>query len=203
MGAAKKLKKSKSPSVNYEALDQELAQKVQENLQGQLEQAFDGQGQNFVRLVLENVKNTNYDNAKLAIEAFVRSKNEYPRFEARITSVVEFSKDLIDSIEAKRNFPNMHLLSMTKQKEIMDLVLMHFNELKQALKSLERAGRDEHVMDLKSTHILIKTFTYMVGLFFAALFLTSFTSDLGQPFLALVESATVRMVDIVHSLLGL
>lgn len=204
MAAAKKNEVSASTSkIDYEALDKELASKVQNNFQIKLENEFDSNINSFRRLVLENVKNSNYKGAEQIIDAFVQTRSEYPSFDSRVQAIIIHAKELVVAIETKRNFPNMHLLTMTKQKEILDQVLRHFNELKNTLKTIERIANDEIVSDLRSTHWLVRTMAYTILGITGLYFISRFHADIGEPFFRISEQATNQVVNSLLDLLGL
>lgn len=204
MSSAKKMDFNQNESrIDYAQLDKELALKVHKDFQRKLEKEFDGNHESFRRVVLGNVKNSAYELAQQAVDAYVQSRRQYPKFAGRVAPLVTHCNDLISSIETKRNFPNMHLLSMTKQKEILDQVLDHFNELKQALKTIERVAKDEALVDLKSTRSLIKITSFTILTVIFSVFLVSFDTELGQPFWVVIDDFARTISDFFFSLFGL
>jgi hypothetical protein len=124
--------------------------------------------------VLGMVAGENYDRAKVDIQDYVRSRRDFPVFQSRVERHVQHCSDLIQAIQTKRNFPGLGALSLSKQQEIHEKVLEHFEELKQNLKHIEKVERDHKLTDVRSTVWFLKTLSYVVG----ALLTTTFIVDL-------------------------
>jgi hypothetical protein len=91
------------------------------------------------------------------------------------------SKELINAIRAKRNFPNLSSLPMSKQQEILDHSLGHFDDLKLSLKAIEQIVKDEAIKDIRSTVWVLHTGVYVVMAIVVTMFLLDFSGALGQP----------------------
>jgi hypothetical protein len=96
--------------------------------------------------------------------------------------MVRHARELINAVRSKRNLPGLSQLTMAKQKEIMDHVVNHFNELKYTLKAIEKVAKDVALSDIRSTVWLIKTFSYSVLLIVITYFMVTFVKDIGGPF---------------------
>ncbi|NJL24682.1 MAG: hypothetical protein HC902_05615 [Calothrix sp. SM1_5_4] len=92
--------------------------------------------------VLALVAQENYDRAKEDLQDYIDLKGSYPAFQGRVRRYVEHCTDLIQAIQTKRDFPGWASLSLSKQQEIHEKVLEHYEELKQNLKHIEKIERD-------------------------------------------------------------
>ncbi|MGE0526090.1 MAG: hypothetical protein AB7G93_18965 [Bdellovibrionales bacterium] len=130
------------------------------------------------RSVLNLVVAENYDRAKEELQNYVAFKTSYPAFQERVERYVSHCVDLIQAIRTKRGFPGLASLSLSKQQEIHEKVLQHFNELKQNLKHIEKIERDHRLTDVRSTVWVLRTATYVVGAIVVAEFLLDLHSGL-------------------------
>lgn len=106
--------------------------------------------------VLSYVVDENYEAAKSELETSVHAKTDYPVFQTRVEKYVKHCCDLIEAIHMKRNFPGLASLSLSKQQELHERVLGHFEELKQNLKHIEMVERDQKVSDVRSTVLVLQ-----------------------------------------------
>ncbi len=149
------------------------------------------------RVILGFVVGERYEEGKEELHAHVARKKAYPGFAPRVEKFVRHACDLIQAIQTKRSFPGLGSLSLSKQQEINDKVLTHFEELKQTLKSIERAEKDVKLYDLRSTAIVVRVFFHAVLLIVVAGFIISVRSGMwysfGVVFDALVDDLTHRV----------
>ena len=110
--------------------------------------------------VLQLVASGQYDKAKEELDNYVGLRSAYPLFGVRTARYRAHCGDLINAIDTKRNFPGMATLSISKQREMYDRVVRHFDELKDTLKKVERAERELRTEDLKSTAIFVRVAWY-------------------------------------------
>jgi hypothetical protein len=106
--------------------------------------------------VLVYVAEENYDRAIHELKSFFEKDSEFPRFKEKIERYISYSIDLVNAIRAKRRFPGMNSLTSAKQQEIVDKFHMHFKELKQILKKIEKVYYDLEIEDRRSTIIVVK-----------------------------------------------
>lgn len=112
--------------------------------------------------VLASVASESYERAQEDLRGYVQFKANYPAFQVRVERHVEHCCDLIEAIKTKRNFPGMASLSLSKQQELHERVLEHFEELKQNLKHIEKVERDHKLTDVRATVWVLKTACWMV-----------------------------------------
>lgn len=176
-----KLEQKSDSKIDYEGLEQRRALQLQSQLQSELMSREAGKAESLRRIVLRLVASGNYDNAVEVVEMYVKSKNEYPAIGIRSEAHSRHVKELIHAIRTKRNFPNLSQLPMSKQQEIIDYAVSHFEELKMTLKTIEQIVRDEMVKDIRSTIWVVRTSVYVVIIVFATMFITEFTDSLAKP----------------------
>jgi erythromycin esterase-like protein len=123
----------------------------------------------------------NYQDAADMIGAFIEVKKVYPAFAERVEAQANHAKELVNAVRAKRNFPNLSALSMSKQQEILDHAVEHFDELRLTLKHIENVLKDEAIQDIRSTVWVVRTSVYTLVAIVAAAFVTEFSGALGKP----------------------
>lgn len=203
MGAAKKLEIESQSRIDYDVLEKEKTYQIQLAFQKRLKNEFEGQGTSLRRMVLQNVVDGQYELAKQVISTFIQTKESYPDFGPRATPIAKHSEDLITAIEAKRSLPNMHVLNMSRQKEVLDHVIDHFNELKHCLKNIEKIAGDELLADFRSTQWLLRTVSYTVLGLVVISFIMHFSSDIGQPFWVVADNITENIATLMTDWFGL
>lgn len=147
-------------------MQSELNRKLQESNKKDL----GGKGDHLRRSVLAMVVAEGYDNAKSRLTDYVGEKDEFPAFQERAERYVQHCSELISAIQMKRNFPGLASLSLSRQQEIHEKVMEHFEELKHNLKQIERIERDHKLVDIRSTVWVVKSFSLWVGLIVFAAF---------------------------------
>jgi hypothetical protein len=137
-----------------------------------------GRGDGLRRPILSMVVGENYEGAKDRMQAYVEDLSQYPMFQERVDRYVRHCNELIQAIQTKRNFPGLAALSLSRQQEIHEKVLEHFEELKQNLKHIEQIERDHKLIDVRSTVWVLKTTSIVVGSIVAVMFLLDLQSGL-------------------------
>lgn len=168
--------------IDYEALEQQRAAALQANLKYELRQREVDAGKihSLRRYILRLVVETEYDKAAEITEAYVEAKRIYPAAQERLLPQMQHAHELINAIRAKRNFPGMGQLSMSKQQEILDFAIQHFEELKTTLKMMEQISRDEAVKDIRSTEWVLRTGVYTMIAVVGVAFFYDMVGGLGQ-----------------------
>jgi hypothetical protein len=113
-------------------------------------------------VVLSHVTTENYVRATESLRDYVDSKHEYPKFAGRVEKYVAYCGDLVAAIKVKRSFPGIQSLSMSKQQELLDRSLEHFEDLKNVLKKIEAIEREIRLEDVRSTIWVVKAIVYSV-----------------------------------------
>lgn len=144
--------------------------------------------------VLTYVVEENYERAARELKKFLETDFVYPNLHQRIERYILHSIDLINAIRVKRSFPGTNMLTMAKQRELNEKFIMHLRELQLILVKVEEIQHDIKIADIRSTVIVVRTFSYCLiamvatafivdvqkGLFITAL---NVSDDLLQEFL--------------------
>lgn len=195
---------NQSPAViDYDAFEKERTARLQADLQARLKDEFQGRQEGLKQIILKSVVLGDYEKAEKGIEHYLEVKKEYPEFSPRVEQLMKHSKELINAIRSKRSLPTLSQLTMSKQKEIMDHVVSHFNELKTTLKTIERIAKDVTLSDIRSTVWLIKTVSYVVIGLSVLFFLKNFNSEIGQPFWVVFNEVVTYLFDAISNAIGL
>ena len=190
------------PKVDYETLEKERAVLLQRDIQLQLANQQLGKIDSLRYAVLKSVVTGDYEKAELDLDRFIHMKSDYPSFYERVKGPAQHCKELINAIQAKRGFPNLSVLSMSKQQEILNHVLEHFEELKVVLKHIEKVAREVTLDDLRSTVVVVRIFAYGVIGIVALGFFLDFTTSIGQPLVAIFHDITNAMFDWISPKIG-
>jgi hypothetical protein len=121
--------------------------------------------------VVNYIVEEKYDKAIKLLNYFIDRESEYPNFKTRLHRYVKHCIDLINAMKAKKNFPGMNSLTRSKQQELQDRVIGHFNELQHILKKIEDVQRDLKIQDVKSTIWVIRVSILAVAIIVACGFL--------------------------------
>lgn len=119
-------------------------------------------GDSLTRNVLSMIVHQNYEHAEKEIEIYINLKKEFPKFASVVERYVDHCNDLMHAIRTKRSMPGLESFSMSKRQEIYDAVLRHFDDLKETLKRIEKTEYSFRIADLRSTTIVVKTFSWCV-----------------------------------------
>jgi hypothetical protein len=153
--------------------------------------------------VLTFVVEENYDRAILELKKFRDGESEYPRFKERVERYVAHGIDLVNAIRAKRRFPGMNSLTMAKQQEISDMFKMHFHELQQILKKIEKVQTDLRIEDVRSTAYVVRALIIAVSAVVIVAFILEVSSGLLETTLYVLDDTLTHVVEWVFSVTGL
>lgn len=126
--------------------------------------------------VLAAIVAESYDTARQDLEDYISVRSSFPAFQERAERYVRHCSELIQAIQTKRNFPGLASLSLSKQQEIHEKVLEHFEELKHNLKHIEKIERDNKLVDMRSTVWVVRAVSIWVGLVVLAAFVIELRS---------------------------
>lgn len=170
-----------SLKVDYDQLERERAAGVSLELNSQLKtRQTSGSGGSLRQAVLSRIVEGDYEMAGMEIDAYIDERDELPDLRDKTDRYVEHCKELINAIETKRNFPGLSSLSASKQQEIMEKVIDHFDELKAFLKKIEKAYMDLRVVDVRSTVYVLKALSYTTIAIMSVAFMVELFSGLGD-----------------------
>jgi hypothetical protein len=203
MSAAKLVVQPKVESrVDYSALEQQRSEALQAQLREQMRSIDVTRRHSMPGIVLRLVADSRYKDATYALQTYIQAKQEmYPKLGRRCENHFKHAKELVNAVRAKRNFPGLSQLSMSKQKEILDHSIGHFQELKLTLRSIELMIRDEAVKDIRSTAWVIKSIVISVGIITVLAFISDFQGSVGKPFWSVFVESTNQLFNFLIKLI--
>ncbi len=152
----------KNAAIDYEGLEKSRASALDSQLQRKLESKETGKTNSLKHTILSYIVEGKYDVAKEELVKYVERQHEFPNFKTRTERFVSYSLDVIQAIKTKRNFPGMHTLPLSKQQEILEKVVDHFEELKHFLNKIEISEKEVKLDDLRSTVWVIRALSYSI-----------------------------------------
>jgi alpha-galactosidase/6-phospho-beta-glucosidase family protein len=153
---------SKAIDVALKTMEQMHEREANTKLTSRMKKASEDAGavDTFRNNVLSQVSSENYERAIEEIKTYQASKSEYPLFRARAERYSNYAIDLINAIKAKRSFPGLQHLGMSKQQELFDRAMEHFEDLKVTLRKVEQVDREVRLDDVRSTVWVVKAVIY-------------------------------------------
>jgi hypothetical protein len=143
-----------------------------------------------------------YDRGIETLNNYIESKSEYPQFAERSDRYIKHCIDLVNAVRAKRSFPGMQYLNLSKQQELYDRAMHHFEELRMALKKIETIEREVRLEDVRSTVWVIKAAAYSVFLLLLVAFFREVSGGVLPAATALIDDGFSRFVNLVFDKLG-
>lgn len=140
--------------------DREMNSRIAAKMRASVQDA--GHSDGLRSTILSRVASENYDGAVEDLKAYIDSKEDYPQFKSRAERYLNYAVDLVNAVKAKRSFPGMQHLSMSKQQELFDRAMEHFEDLKVTLKKVEMIEHEVRLEDVRSTVWVIKAMVYSV-----------------------------------------
>lgn len=148
-------------------------------------------------VILGHITEERYDQAIKELNDYLDSKSQYPEFRERSERYVQYGIELIHAIRAKRSFPGWNALNMSKQKELFEKALLHFDDLKATLDKIEVIEREVRVEDVRSTVWVLQACVYSVGLLVLFAILKELTGGVLPSINTLVDSSTNSLIDLI------
>jgi hypothetical protein len=115
-----------------------------------------GKVDSFRHTILSLVADEDYANAIKELKLYIDSKPEFPQFKERSERYISYSIDLINGIRAKRSFPGIKQLAMSKQQELYDRAVHHFEDLNVTLRKVDQIDNEVRLEDIRSTVWVVK-----------------------------------------------
>ncbi|MES2856463.1 MAG: hypothetical protein V4692_11400 [Bdellovibrionota bacterium] len=180
--------------------DREMGSKIAARMKAS---ASDAGGPDSLRnIVLGQIAGGNYARAIDDIKAYLDSKSEYPQFKVRSERYLSYAVDLVNAIKAKRSFPGMQHLSMSKQQELFDRAMEHFEDLKVTLRKVEQIEKEVRLEDVRSTVWVVKALIYCVFAFLTVAFLREASKGVLPSAVIVVDGASDDAVNWVFDKIG-
>lgn len=147
--------------------------------------------------ILTHVTEERYEKAIEDLLRALDSKPQYPEFKKRSEKFGQYCIELIHAIQAKRNFPGWNALHMSKQKELFERALLHFEDLKATLEKIEGIESEVRMEDMRSTVWFIRALCFAIcGLLIFAV-IRELTHGVFPSAVVVVDSTTSSIVDYV------
>ena len=162
-----------------------------------------GSGDNLRHAILTLVVEEQYDRAIREIENYLESKPDFPQFRERAERYVGYSVELIHAVKAKRSFPGWNALNMSKQRDLFEKALDHFEDLKLTLTKIEVIEKEVRVEDIRSTVWVIQTAAICVFVLIVFIFMREFFRSILPTVGSLLESSTDSLVNLLFDKLGI
>ena len=141
--------------------------------------------------ILTLVAAEDYEKATKSLKDAIESKPEFPQFRARAERYLKYSIDLVNGIKAKRSFPGVQNLAMSKQQDLFERSQEHYEDLKITLKKIEQIEREVKLEDLRSTVWVVKALIYSI----CAIVALGFARELSR---GVFPSANVVLTDMAN-----
>lgn len=169
---------SRALDVAIKAAEQQQATEMTTKFSARMQAAVQdlGSPDGFRHTILSYVAKENYEKATEELNKYVNSKDEYPQFKVRTDRYKNYAVDLINAVKAKRSFPGLQHLATSKQQDLFDRAMDHFDDLKVTLKKIEQIEREVRIQDIRSTVLVIKAVVYCA----IALALVAFVIELSR-----------------------
>jgi AcrR family transcriptional regulator len=153
--------------------------------------------------ILTAVVEERYDSAITRLQEYIDSKPEFPDFRERCIRYSEYGVELIHAIRTKRSFPGWNALNMSKQKELFERALHHFEDLKATLTKIEVVEKEVRMEDVRTTVWVVKAAVYAVSALLLFVFLREMTGGVLPIANNVIESSTSSIVDLAFDKLNL
>ncbi|MGE3758346.1 MAG: hypothetical protein AB7H97_11350 [Pseudobdellovibrionaceae bacterium] len=154
--------------------------------------------------ILSFVAEENYDQAIHEFQHFLNQKSDYPKFKPRVDRYVRHGVDLIHAIRAKRHFPGIHSLTITKQQELAKKVKQHLDELQYILRKIEKIQVELRVEDSRSTIWVVRAIAMAILSISLMAFILDFTAGgIYASFYAVADELFGNFVNWLWGVLGL
>lgn len=153
--------------------------------------------------ILSLVVEENYDRAIADLEAYIDSLPDYPQFKERAHRYVSHSVELIHAVRAKRSFPGWNALNMSKQRDLFEKALEHFEDLKLTLTKVEVIEKEVRIEDVRSTVWVIQAAALCLFVLMAFVFLREFTRVVLPSSGLLIDASIDSLVNMIFDKLGL
>ncbi len=153
--------------------------------------------------ILTHITEERYEKAIESLTSYVNSRPEYPDFKRRSQKYFQYGTELIQAIEAKRSFPGWNVLNMSKQKDLFETALRHFEDFKATLGKIETIERDVQIEDVRSTVWVMRACVYSVCVLLVFAIAKEITGGVMPSMNVFIDATTGQIVDFIFDKLKL
>ncbi len=186
MGAIEKLK---------EIMEEEGMNSLEEDMNARVTGLAFGLGHTILTLVAQS----RFDMAIGEIDNLKKAHKELPILFRKSERFLSHCKELVQAIKMKKSFPNISTLPLSKQEEMHDRIMDHFEELKSSLKKIDRMEADIRVQDARSSLWVVRTFAICTCVVVAFAIALEAHRTMGKPVRVILEDLS----KMVFNLFGL
>jgi hypothetical protein len=161
-----------------------------------------GRSDSLRHAVLNLVNEEEYSRAVARLEEYEESKYNYPQFKVRAHRYMAYAADLIHAIRAKRSFPGMENLAVTKQQELYDRAMEHATDLVATLKKVEQVDRECRAEDQRSTVWVIRAGMFGILAIMAVAFYLEISDGLLPTIGIVADDSLNRITNLLFDTLG-
>lgn len=153
---------SKALEVALKSAEQQQEKEMTSSFSARMQESVNDVGtpDTLRHTILSYVTTENYERAVVELKKYIDSKGEYPQFKERAERYSAYAIDLVNAVKAKRSFPGVQQLPVSKQQDLFDRAMDHFEDLKATLRKIEQIDRDVKMEDVRSTAIVVKAVMY-------------------------------------------
>lgn len=180
--------------------DRELTSKFSARMQASVRDI--GRVDSMRHTILSYVAAEQYQKAIEELKKYIDSKHEYPQFKTRTARYFGYAVDLVNAVKAKRSFPGLQQLAMSKQQELFDRAMAHFEDLKVTLKKVEQIEREVRLEDIRSTVWVVKALVLSIFALFVLGFLIEMSRGVLPTAWALIDSTFGDLTNFVFDKIG-
>lgn len=155
--------KAQSLDVAMKVAEAQQEREMESKISAKMRSSMRDQGgEGFRTTILSSVASENYAKALEELKKYEDAHAAYPQFKVRAERYLSYANDLVNAVRAKRSFPGMHHLGMSKQQDLYDRAMAHFEDLKATLRKIEQIDKEVRLDDVRSTVWVVKALIYSV-----------------------------------------
>ena len=167
---ARRTRQTKTESRFTSHLESLLQEGINKSEEGAVHKNF-----HYTQTILSAVVYERYDTALKELNMLLESRQDYPDFGSRAGAYVQYAKSLVKAIRAKRMVGKLPYVSRSKQKELVNILSSHFQELRSCFLNIEKVESYIRYQELSSTRwFMLSCFWALAAVFLYGMSLVIF-----------------------------
>jgi hypothetical protein len=138
--------------------------------------------------VLTAVVEKRYQDAITILTEYKKMKSSYPQYSKRTDPLFNHAEELVNAINAKKNFPNLTSLAQSKQEEINQKARENLEDLKATMRRIKGIERDMAAADARSSIWVIWSILFSFTLIITVFVLKEAFRSFGGSFTVFIEN---------------
>jgi hypothetical protein len=138
--------------------------------------------------VLTAVVEKRFQDAVAILTEYRKMKASYPQYSRRTDPLFVHAEELINAINAKKNFPNMTSLAQSKQEEINQKARENMEDLKATMRRIKGIERDMAAADARSSIWVIWSLIFSFVSILSVFVINEAFRSFGKSFTTFMES---------------